>query len=298
MENNKSDKLELPLVSICSTTFNLEKYIAEAIESWLAQKTNFEFEIVICDDCSKDKTIDIIEFYIKKHPNIIRLLKAEKNQGMMPNFIWSLESAKGKYIAVCDGDDYWIDEYKLQKQIDFLENNPEYSSCFTNSLVKNEVTGEFIVAKKYIWDSATTEDFFEHNDFQNDNIPLSPGHISAFVFRNNLIKKYPDWFYKVDGVTDFPLYMMISEFGKAKFFNINTSVYRNHPKSTSTIDYELIRLENGRIFIYKCINSYFDNKYQKTTKNLIIKHYTNLYRYCFKKYNFKDGIIYYLKALF
>jgi glycosyltransferase involved in cell wall biosynthesis len=219
------NELQEPMVSICSTTYNLEKYIAQAIESWLAQKTNFDFEIVICDDGSVDNTTNIIGNYIEKYPTKIRLLIAEKNQGMMPNFIWSLESARGKYIAVCDGDDYWIDDNKLQMQIDFLEANPQFSSCYTNSLVKNELTNEFVVAKKNVWDEADTIDLFEHNDFQNDNIPLSPGHISAYVFRNNLINKYPDWFYKIDGVTDFPLFMMISKFGKAKFFNVNTSVF-------------------------------------------------------------------------
>jgi glycosyltransferase involved in cell wall biosynthesis len=277
------EDIQKPMVSICSTTYNLEKYIAEAIESWLIQKTNFDFEIIICDDCSKDNTTKIIESYIEKYPGKIRLLIADKNQGMMPNFIWSLESAEGKYIAVCDGDDYWIDENKLQMQIDFLEANPEFSSCYTNSLVKNELTNEFVVAKKYVWDEANTVDLFEHNDFHNDNIPLSPGHISAFVFRNDLIEKYPEWFYKIDGVTDFPLYLMISKFGKAKFFNVNTSVYRNHPKSTSTVDYEFIRLNIGRINIYNCLNIFFENKYKKVVDNYLNKHYNRIIKFCIRK---------------
>ncbi len=279
-----------PMVSVCSTTYNLEKYIAEAIDSWLAQKTNFEFEIVICDDCSNDNTTKIVESYIEKYPDKIRLLKAERNQGMMPNFIWSLESATGKYIAVCDGDDYWIDDNKLQLQIDFLEANPDFSSCYTNSLVKNEITGEFVIAKKHIWEIANTVDLFEHDDFQNDNIPLSPGHISAFVFRNDLISKYPDWFYRIDGVTDFPLYMMISKFGKAKFFNVNTSVYRNHIKSTSTIDFKFIKMSLGRINIYNCINKYFDYKFNEKVQILLAKQYLNIFKFAFKNKKFKIAI--------
>lgn len=131
-----------PLVSICSTTYNLEKYISEALVSWLSQVTTFPFEIVICDDCSKDKTVFIIEKYVAQYPDIIRLLTTDKNMGMMPNYIRSLKAAKGKYIAVCDGDDYWIDSNKLQMQIDFLESNTDFIACLTNSYVISESTGE------------------------------------------------------------------------------------------------------------------------------------------------------------
>ncbi len=285
------ETINKPLVSICSTTYNLEKYIAEALDSWLNQKTNFDYEIVICDDSSKDNTTKIIEKYIESYPEKIRLLKAEKNQGMLPNFIWSLESARGKYIAVCDGDDYWIDENKLQMQIDFLESNSEFSSCYSNSLIKNELTGEFVVAKNQVWDIASSVDLLEHDDFHNDNIPLSPGHISTFVFRNNLIEKYPDWFYKIDGVTDFPLNMMISKFGKAKFFNTNTSVYRNHPKSSSTIDYKFIKMSLGRINIYNCINRYFDYEYDKKIRIFIAKHYLNIFKFAVKNKQFNVALI-------
>ena len=148
----------IPLVSICSTTYNLENYIGEAIESWLNQKTNFQFEIVICDDCSKDGTILTIEKYIEKYPYIIRLLTTDVNLGMMPNYIKSLKAARGKYIAVCDGDDYWIDTNKLQMQIDFLESNPDFVACLTNSYVIDEYTKERKIAKTQLWDVATSKE--------------------------------------------------------------------------------------------------------------------------------------------
>jgi len=183
-----------PLVSICSTTYNLEKYIGEALESWLSQKTNFDYEIVICDDCSKDKTVVVIESFVEKYPNKIRLLKAAKNMGMMPNYIRSLQAARGKYIAVCDGDDYWIDENKLQLQVDFLESNTDFVACLTNSYVINELTGEKKIAKHQIWDVATSKELLYHDDFHKDNINLSPGHVSTYIFRNNLITEFPTWF--------------------------------------------------------------------------------------------------------
>lgn len=280
--------MDKPLVSICSTTYNLEKYISLALDSWLSQKVNFSYEIVISDDCSKDGTVEIVQQYIEKYPGIIKLHIGEKNIGMLPNFIKSLKLAKGKYIAVCDGDDYWIEENKLQLQIDFLENNPDFSSCFTNSLVIDESTGITKIAKKDTWDIANSEQFLFHDDFRNDNIPLSPGHISSYVFRNYLLE-YPEWFYKIDGVTDFPLYMMISKFGLSKFLKIQTSVYLKHDKSNSNKDYEFVRLNKGRINIYKCVNQFFEGEYKGIIYPLIGKHYFKLLKYYFKRHAYLES---------
>lgn len=269
-----------PLVSICSTTYNLENYIGEAIESWLNQITNFDFEIVICDDCSKDNTVSIIENYIEKYPNIIRLLTTDVNLGMMPNYIKSLKAAKGKYIAVCDGDDYWIDSKKLQLQVDFLESNPDFVACLTNSYVINEHTGERKIAKLQIWDEATSKELLYHDDFHKDNIDLSPGHVSTYIFRNYLIKEFPVWFYDDDVVTDYPLYMMISKFGKTKFFNIVTSVYRKRDGSHSFNWYGFLKIQKSRIKMHKCVNKYLDCKYNNILRQIIAKHYI----YVFKHY--------------
>lgn len=122
-------KKEEPLVSICCITYNQEKYIRGAIESFLIQKTTFPVEIIIHDDASTDKTTQIVEEYADKHPDLIIPVYQTVNQysqGIkpLPNFVFP--RARGKYIALCEGDDYWIDPYKLQKQVDFLEENEEY----------------------------------------------------------------------------------------------------------------------------------------------------------------------------
>src|ERR1700739_2391661 len=113
-----------PLISVCMITYNHEKYIAQAIESVLAQKTNFPVELVIGDDYSTDSTRKICLDYKKKHPDILKLRFPDKNMGMMPNFIANLKECDSRYIALLEGDDYWTDPYKLQKQFDFLEANP------------------------------------------------------------------------------------------------------------------------------------------------------------------------------
>jgi glycosyltransferase involved in cell wall biosynthesis len=118
-----------PLVSICCITYNHEKYIQQCLEGFLIQKTTFLFEILIHDDASTDRTADIIREYETKYPDIIKPIYQTENQyskGVIVSAVYNWPRAKGKYIALCEGDDYWIDSYKLQKQVDFMEANPEY----------------------------------------------------------------------------------------------------------------------------------------------------------------------------
>ena len=117
-------------LTIVTTTYNQEKYIGQALESFINQKTNFPYEVLISDDCSTDKTREIIEQYRCKYPDIIKPIYRKKNLGPMKNFIQTLSEVKSQYVALCDGDDFWTDSYKLQKQVDFLDQNPEFAICF------------------------------------------------------------------------------------------------------------------------------------------------------------------------
>lgn len=122
-----------PLVSICCITYNHEKYIAEAIESFLMQETNFPIEIIIHDDASNDNTANIIREYEKKYPDIIKPIYQEENQyskGIKITQNYISPNVKGKYVATCEGDDFWTDAKKLQKQVDFLETHEDYIMCF------------------------------------------------------------------------------------------------------------------------------------------------------------------------
>ena len=114
-------------------TYNHEKFISEAIEGVLIQQTNFSFELIIANDASTDGSDKIINEFIANHPkgNLIKYFKHEKNVGMMQNFTFALGHCKGKYIALCEGDDYWTDPLKLQKQVDFLEANEDYCDLFS-----------------------------------------------------------------------------------------------------------------------------------------------------------------------
>mgnify|MGYP006055355413 CR=1 FL=1 len=133
--------MENILVSIHCATYNHEKYIVDAIESFLMQKTTFKYEILIHDDASTDRTADIIREYEKQYPNLIKAIYQTKNQYSQGKSISTinLKRAQGKYIALCEGDDYWTDPYKLQKQLDYMESHPECSLCVHGGYIVNGI---------------------------------------------------------------------------------------------------------------------------------------------------------------
>ena len=138
MQNWKRENLFLPLVSVRCITYNHELYISKALDGFLMQKTTFPFEIVIHDDASTDKTADIIREYTEKFPKIIKPIFETENQyskhdGSLGRIMNA--ACKGKYIAFCEGDDYWIDENKQQIQVDFLEKHLDYTMCFHDAKI-------------------------------------------------------------------------------------------------------------------------------------------------------------------
>lgn len=140
-----------PLVSVCMVTFNHEKYIREAIESILAQKAYFRIELVIGEDCSLDKTKKICIEYAEKFSTTIRLLPSERNLGPIQNYIRTIQACIGRYIAFCEGDDYWTDPLKLQKQIDYLESDTNYGlihSGYLNCNNQGEKNNPFLLGQK------------------------------------------------------------------------------------------------------------------------------------------------------
>lgn len=123
------------MVSICCLTYNQEAYIAQTLQSFMDQVTDFPFEVLIHDDASTDKTADIIRQFEAKYPDIIKPIYQTENQhskNVRISFTYQYPRATGKYIAMCEGDDYWIDPHKLQKQVDYMEAHPDCTLCFTN----------------------------------------------------------------------------------------------------------------------------------------------------------------------
>lgn len=207
-------------VSACIIAYNHQDHIIDCLEGALSQKLNCEYEIVIGEDRSTDATLKICEEYASNYPDKIRLLKRETNLGMIGNWIDTIKSCKGLYVAICEGDDYWTDPFKLQKQVDFLESNPEFSICFTDYKEFYENKKRFEqpeLCQKY-----RVIDTFSRNDIiLNNFIPTL-----TVVFRNNkeilgYIKEefFPaDWF----------VHILNSKYGKIKFLPFKSAVYRIH----------------------------------------------------------------------
>lgn len=140
-----SEKMS-PLVSISSMSKNLEGIIADGIESWLAQKTTFEFDIIISDDFSTDNTVNVLKKFGQLHPLKFTVLTSDKPLGLGKNWIKSMQACTGKYIAFCDGDDLWTDPLKLQKQVDYMEAHPDCNLICSDYDYLSE-KGEFIVSE-------------------------------------------------------------------------------------------------------------------------------------------------------
>lgn len=255
MKNWGVDNSDNPLVSIKCMTYNHENYIAQCIDGFLMQKTNFPFEILIHDDCSTDKTESIVRDYEAKFPKIIKGIYETENQwkkGCGAHHTKIDAAIKGKYIAICEGDDYWIDENKLQMQVDFLENNPEYGMCYTKAKQYNQSMQKF--NKKSI---GADFDGFEDLLKNGNRIPTL-----TTVYRKDLLDKYQQEIQPSNKgwlMGDYPMWVYFSHECKVKFFDIVTAVYRVLENSAShSVDVaKLFRFEKSN----REIRQFYANKY-------------------------------------
>ncbi len=217
---------DAPLVSVCIVTYNQEQYIAQNLESVLAQKTNFPFEIVIGEDVSKDRTRAICEQYARKHPSVIRLLDSPHNLGAMQNSIRTFQESRGKYIALLEGDDYWIDTEKLQKQVDALEQDDRMILCFTGRKDYDESGDVFVVVNDDRGDNRFYPKDFAQNTFF---------HTSTAVFRK---PETEDWLKRLAQFTigDRPMFilLMMESGGYAYKLKDICSVFRLNSNSSFT----------------------------------------------------------------
>lgn len=252
-----TDEIKL---SICTVTYNQKDYIAKALDSFLMQKTNFKFQVIVGDDYSTDGTTEILKEYAEKYPDIIKPILREKNIGAALNSLDVYNHAKTKYVAICDGDDYWTDENKLQKQVDFLENNPDYSICFHPACVKYEGFDYDKPDELYPSNITPKEATFENLLMQN-YIPTS-GVVYRWRFHN---ENFQDWFPKNIFAGDWQLNLLHASVGKIKMLTDVMSVFRKQPKGINSCfngNIEDLYLVHG----LKMLNQY-ENIYEKITNH-------------------------------
>lgn len=205
------------LLSVCMVSYNQEQYVCDALDSILMQKTDFAYEVIVSDDCSKDRTVEILNDYAVKYPNV-RVITGEKNLGYPNNQRRSLEAATGKYIALCDSDDYWTDTYKLQKQVDYLEAHPECAICFHNvmHIYDGTTAHRSLLVPLDFPSELTIEDVITRRWFLATN---------SEVFRREYVS-FPDWYDSVLHI-DYVLNLIISQYGTLHYMPDVMSVYRH-----------------------------------------------------------------------
>lgn len=215
-------------MTVIMSCYNQEKFVSQAIESVLSQKTNFDFQLIITDDHSTlDNSVQIIQTYCAKYPEKIKAIFSGENKGYLVNVLRAKAVTKTKYFCLLDADDYWIDNFKLQKAFDFLETNPDYVIYSTNTLrlYENGETSPFITTD-------IQEKTFTLDDYFNDSIVIS--QTTGTVFRNVIFKNgIPDIIKDSVGTPaersfegDFDRFILHLKYGKAKFINHIDGVYR------------------------------------------------------------------------
>lgn len=211
-------------VSVAMITYNHEQFIAQAIESVLRQQTDYAYELVIGEDCSTDGTRAIVAEYAQNYPEQICPLLHEHNLGLAGknNLVAVLRACKGQYVAILEGDDYWIDPCKLQKQIDVLENDPNISGCFSNAIVVDDC------------DALICDDYFAYYQVKvkteirtEDIVPFGISPTNTILFRRKILTDPPDWFTRNMRHSGFDL--LITLHGIYHCSNEKLGAYRIHP---------------------------------------------------------------------
>jgi glycosyltransferase involved in cell wall biosynthesis len=240
-------------ISVIVTTYNHEKYIAECLQSILCQTGNFKLEVIVGDDCSTDNTRMIVQQFQATYPEIITILPPEANLGITKNLQRCLMACTGDYIAICEGDDYWTNTNKLQKQKDFLEEHENYSLCFNAISLFYEDENTFAphgdqaaLTKRTL----TTEDLIKKNYI---------GNFSCCMYRTEIVRKLPPEIYDFYTV-DWMFNLACSQLGKIGFIRKQMSVYRLHAKGawTGMTGVEKLKQLDQYIDTY---NHFFDYKY-------------------------------------
>lgn len=283
-----------PLVSICCITYNHKHFIEEALDSFLMQETNFAFEIVLDDDASLDNTQEIIKKYIDKFPHIISAKLSDTNIGASNNFRKNLERARGKYIALCEGDDYWIDSDKLQVQYDGLESNP---SCIFSGHDVELRTEEGVFLRKHSQgrvNSNWSTGCYCPRDVVGS--PMTVPHTSSLFFLRDAFNQN---FFNTVKLFDYPLIVSLSDKGDFYFISDIKSVYR---QNLSSLSYSRTHLEDKLIDEisnnHHVMMNYLKGKLTKEIKINLKGHYLMMYNVRLNHAIDKGAVIDTLKYIF
>lgn len=281
---------ETPMVSVVCATYNQEAYIRQCLEGIMMQKTSFSFEVLINDDASTDNTASIIKEFEIKYPKHIKPIYQKENQyskGIKIDPNYNIPRAQGKYIAMCEGDDYWIDELKLQKQFDFMENHPECTMCFHDAEIENNLKDKTI---SHI--QIEDREYFSNELFSNWIVPTA----SMFFRKDFLDFKILTNKNILNG--DLIYILLAAEKGKVYGLSEKMSTYRMHEEGVTwnpTINFIRARKYPAHFLFIKKTFTKISNK---TINKKLFSTYRHLQHQCKRQKAYKLAFQYLIKKLY
>ena len=260
-------------VSVCVPTYNHENYISQMLDGALMQQTNFDFEIVIGDDASSDQTQNVIRSYIEKHPGKIRAFLHSENQGPKEpkefagrnNVLQLVKACQGEYVAMCEGDDYWTDPLKLQKQVDFLDKNPDFAICHHNAeVIYEDGSASHLFNKPDQKLISTIEDILEDNWFMAT---------ASWMYRNYFSRtEFADWHAKA-AAGDWALIIQLAAHGKIRYLPETMGIYRKHSAGLSNVHARTnLKFWQNRKEMFENVDVWLDYLYHETIEKTVSKY--------------------------
>lgn len=289
MQSNDSK----PIVSICCLSYNHAPYIRQCLDGFMMQKTTFPFEVLIHDDASTDGTQAIIREYESKYPDIVKPIYQKENQyskGIKVSAVYQYPRVRGKYVAMCEGDDFWIDSLKLQKQVDFLENNLDYVLVYTGAYKVN-YKSELVVRNSLRGFSGNMTDYF----FKKGNPIITPTTCFCSKYLFDYEKDMKENSLKMR-MGDLPFWLFMSRLGKFKYLEEKTTSYRilqesaSHSKNKNNV---ILFLSNAKDILLLFNELY---KFNISTDIIHKRHYLALIRNM-ASFEKADFILYYLEGV-
>lgn len=267
-------------VSVYCTVYNHEKYVKDALEGFVNQVTDFEYEVFVHDDASTDGSAEIIREYAEKYPDIIKPIFQTENQYSKNVSIFETffrPRMRGEYVAACEGDDFWTDPHKLQMQVDFLDSHPEYSACVHNCCMLDVRTNQ----KRVMYGS---------EDYDVGFLDVIQGgsacyQTASLMYRMQYAQNRPDFYYHAsrNGFGDYPMSIHLALSGKIRFLGQVMSVYRFGSGSSWTAKNTRDMHKNALYYRHAAqmleeINDYTDRKYDAEIEKVVVRHrYMELY---------------------
>ncbi len=264
-------------VSLCIITYNHEPYIEACLQGAVDQVLNCDYEIIIGEDLSSDGTLDICKKFAAAYPKIIRLISGPVNVGMTANGLRTFAACSGDYLAICEGDDYWTDPHKLQRQVDFLETHPDYSMVAENGLVLDTTRGI-----EHPFNNIDERDLEIHHLLAKRQFPTA----SVLLRRAALDPSLMNYKFSADTF----LWCFLAQKGKIRYFPVMSSVYRKGTQgvvlSTDKLEWALL-MEKWNNDIAKILPKGFD---QQVLKRRNYTEFLKVFHFCANKGEFKKAI--------